>query len=104
MVQQVNLPACSPHCPFNAERSREATNINFIVIGSTRLEIKLKSTAPKADALTTRPSELFNMCSTQRHYFATTLRLFVFFCKLILILTEPLFQPRGTPGVRGNSV
>ena len=33
-------------------------NTNFKVIGSTRLGIKPKSTAPEADALTTRPSEL----------------------------------------------
>ena len=33
-------------------------NTNFKVIGLTRLEIKSKSTAPEADALTTRPSEL----------------------------------------------
>ena len=32
-------------------------NTNFKVIGSTRLGIKPKSTAPGADALTTRPSE-----------------------------------------------
>ena len=31
---------------------------NFKVIGLTRLGIKPKSTAPEADALTTRPSEL----------------------------------------------
>ena len=33
-------------------------NTNFKVIGLTRLGIKLKATAPKADALTPRPSEL----------------------------------------------
>ena len=33
-------------------------NINFKVIGLSRLGIKPKSTAPGADALTTRPSEL----------------------------------------------
>ena len=33
-------------------------NINFKVIGLTRLGIKLESTAPEAHALTTRPSEL----------------------------------------------
>ena len=33
-------------------------NINFKVIGLTRLVIKPKSTAPEADAPTTRPSEL----------------------------------------------
>ena len=32
-------------------------NTNFEVIGLTRLRIKPKSTAPEADALTTRPSE-----------------------------------------------
>ena len=31
---QVNLLACSPHCPFNAElQTGEAVNTNFIVIG-----------------------------------------------------------------------
>ena len=35
-------------------------NTNFKVIGLTRLGIKSKSTAPEADALTTRPSELLN--------------------------------------------
>ena len=34
-------------------------NTNFIVIGLTRLGKKLESTAPEADALTTRSSELF---------------------------------------------
>ena len=38
--------------------SRIAVNTNFKVIGLTRLGIKPKSTAPKADALTTRPFEL----------------------------------------------
>ena len=40
--------------------SREAVNTNFKVIGLARLEIKHKSTAPEADALTTRPSKLQN--------------------------------------------
>ena len=35
-------------------------NTIFKVIGLTRLEIRPKSTAPEADALTTRPSELLN--------------------------------------------
>ena len=35
-------------------------NSNFNVIGSTRLGIKTKSTAPEAAALTTRPSQLSN--------------------------------------------
>ena len=64
MAPQVNLPACSPHCPFNAERQAgEAVNSNFKVIGLTRLGIKTQSTALEADALTTRPSELlFGTC------------------------------------------
>ena len=33
-------------------------NTNFKVIGLTRLGMKLESTAPETDALTTRPSEL----------------------------------------------
>ena len=33
-------------------------NTNFEVIGLTRLGIKPESTAPEADALTTRPSEM----------------------------------------------
>ena len=36
----------------------EAVNTNFTVIGLTRLGIKPKSTAPEADALTIRISEL----------------------------------------------
>ena len=35
----------------------EAVNINFKVVGLTRFGIKLKSTAPEADSLATRPSE-----------------------------------------------
>ena len=66
-TQLVNLPACSPDCPFNAERqlSREAVNTNFKVIGLTRLGIKAKSTALEADVLTTRPSELSKPPSVQ---------------------------------------
>ena len=37
-----------------------AVNTYFKVIGLTQLGIKSKSTAPEADALTTRPSELLN--------------------------------------------
>ena len=40
----------------------EAVNTNFKVIGLTRLGIKPKFTAPEADALTTRPSELLKHC------------------------------------------
>ena len=58
MAQQVNLPACSPHCFFNAERQAEKLNNNVKVIGLTQLGIKTQSTALKADALTTWPSEL----------------------------------------------
>ena len=58
-MAQVNLPACSQHCPLNAEhQAGEAVNSNFKVIGLTRLKFKTQSTALKADALTTRPSEL----------------------------------------------
>ena len=39
-------------------------NINFKVIGLTRLGIKPESTAPEVDALTTRPSELYFLIST----------------------------------------
>ena len=42
-----------------------AVNTNFKVIGLTRLVIKPKSTAPKMDAFTTRPSELFTPESKQ---------------------------------------
>ena len=38
--------------------SREAVNINFKVIGLTRLGIKPVSTTSGADALAIRPSEL----------------------------------------------
>ena len=37
----------------------KAVNTNFEVIGLTLLGIKLKSTTSEADALTTRPSELY---------------------------------------------
>ena len=37
-------------------------NTSFKVIGLTRLGIKPKSTAPEADAHTTRPSELLYLC------------------------------------------
>ena len=58
-MAQVNLPTCSPHCPFNAERQAgEAVNSNFEVSGLTRLGIKTQSTALEVDALATRPSEL----------------------------------------------
>ena len=39
-------------------------NVNFEVIGLTRLEIKPRSTVPEADALTTQPSELLEMLNT----------------------------------------
>ena len=55
-AQLVNLPACSPHNPFDTKR--QAANASFKVIGLTRLGMKPKSTAPEADALTTRQSEL----------------------------------------------
>ena len=54
----------------------EAVNTNFKVIGLIRLGIKPKSTAPDADALTTRPSELlsgaraFN-CLVKKLFWAT---------------------------------
>ena len=48
-----------PTLSFNAEQgSREVVNANFKVIGLTLLEIKPEFTAPEADALSTRPSEL----------------------------------------------
>ena len=56
-AQQVNLPACSLHCPFMLS-VKEAVNTNFKIIGLTRLGIIPEYTAPEADALTTRPSEL----------------------------------------------
>ena len=60
-MAQVNLPACSQR-PFNAERQAgEAVNSNFKVIGLIRLGIKTQSTALETDALTTRPSELWDM-------------------------------------------
>ena len=49
----------SPHFP-NRTSSRKAVNSNFKVIRLTRLGIRPESTAPEADALTTRPSELSN--------------------------------------------
>ena len=55
-ARQENLPACSRHCPFNAEHQTGKVNANFEVIGLTRLGIKPESTAPEADALLTRLS------------------------------------------------
>ena len=40
-------------------KNKEAVNTNFKVTGLTRLGIKPKSTAPEADALSTRPFELY---------------------------------------------
>ena len=48
---------------LNVKSSREAVNSNFKAIGLTRLGIKPESTAQEADALTTRPSELFRLAS-----------------------------------------
>ena len=42
---------------------------NFNVIGLTRLEMKPKSSAPEADAFTTRSSELLNEMSFDLKYF-----------------------------------
>ena len=55
---QVNLPACSSHCPFDAERQAGSCESFFEVIGLTRLETKLKSTTVEADALGPWPPEL----------------------------------------------
>ena len=73
-AQQVNLPACSPHCPFNAERQAgKLWTAIFNVIGLTRLGIKPKSTAPEADALRTRPSELLEfVCHSSRRCYVTS--------------------------------
>ena len=62
MVQQKNLPACSPTCPLNAERqSKEAVNTKFKIIGLARLEIKAEFTAAaEVDTVPTRLSELQN--------------------------------------------
>ena len=58
-AQQVNLPACSLHCPINAERQAgKIVNSNFKVIGLIRLGIKPEFADPEVDAFTTRPSEL----------------------------------------------
>ena len=53
-AQQVKLQVCSHYCGAS---SREAVNTKFTAIGLTQLGIKRKSTAPEADALTTRASE-----------------------------------------------
>ena len=61
-VQQINLSACSSHCPFNAAASsREAVNTNFAVVGLTRLGIKPESTAPESHDLTARPPALLRV-------------------------------------------
>ena len=55
---QVNVPACSSHCPFDAERQAESSEYLFEVIDLTRIGIKPKFTTAEADALGTRPPEL----------------------------------------------
>ena len=55
---QVNLPACSSHCLFDAERQAGSCECVFEVIGLTRLGIKPKSTTEKADAFGTRPAKM----------------------------------------------
>ena len=63
--QHVNLPACSPQYPINAERQAgKLVNTNFTVIGLTRHGINTQSTAAEADALATRPSELSKIKSS----------------------------------------
>ena len=42
-ARQVNLPACSPRCPFNAERQAGSCEYQ---IGLTQLGIKLESIQP----------------------------------------------------------
>ena len=56
---QINLPACSPLCPFNAERQVGKLRKPILGIGLTRLENKPKSTAPEAGALTQGRREKF---------------------------------------------
>ena len=63
-VQHVNLPACSPHCPFNAERQVGKLGIpilKLLVWPDSESNSSLHFTAAEADALTTRPSELLNL-------------------------------------------
>ena len=50
-AQQVNLPACSPHCPFDAEGQAGSCEYLFEVIGLTRIGIKPKSTTAEAGVL-----------------------------------------------------
>ena len=54
----VNLPACSSHCPFDAERQAGSCEYLFEVTGLIRLEIKPKSTTAESDAFGTWPPEL----------------------------------------------
>ena len=49
----VNLPACSSHCPFDAERQAGNCEYPFEVTGLTRLGIKPKSATAEADAVGT---------------------------------------------------
>ena len=52
--QQVNMQACSSHCPFNAERQDVNTNLMSLLM---RLGSKPDCTVQEADALTTQPSD-----------------------------------------------
>ena len=67
-AQQLNLPACSPHCPFIAESQASKLWIpilKLLVWPDSESSIKPESTAaPEVDALTTRPSELWNKATS----------------------------------------
>ena len=62
MALQVNLPACSPHCPFHAERQAGSYQYQFYSHWfDPTAGIKPHPTALQADALSTQPSELFDL-------------------------------------------
>ena len=57
-AQQANLQICPPHYPFNAERQAGKLEYQFSSHWFDRTQKRTRSTAPDADVLSTRPSEL----------------------------------------------
>ena len=57
-------------------------NSNFQTIGLTRLGMKLESTTPEADALNTRPSQLFTIVLSEQFLYYLTANIFKLLAEL----------------------
>ena len=91
-AQQVNLPACSSRCPFNAERQAGKLRIPLLksLFDPTWNQTYCKSiAAPEADVVTTRPPELLTFCLflTRDLFLMRDLNNAVFFAMVLNILT-----------------